>query len=115
MKSDARSTSGSSKKADNKKSGKSPRLSLETVAAMAATPPALRWDVEGVMVRGQPMVIGGPPKSLKTSLALDLAISLATATPFLGHFPVPKQRRVAVFSGESGRATVYETVRRVLR
>lgn len=92
-----------------------PRLTLETVADLATAPPALKWDVDRVMVRGQPMVVGGPPKSLKTTLALDLAVSLATATPFLRHFPVPRKRRVAVFSGESGRATVYETVQRVLR
>lgn len=114
MKSDARTKSGTGTKSNGKKCGTTPRLSLETVAAMAAKPPALRWDVEGVMVRGQPMVIGGPPKSLKTSLTLDLAVSLATATPFLGCFSVPKKRRVAVFSGESGRATVYESVRRIL-
>ena len=115
IKADPKSKPGTGKKPDGKKSGTTPRLSLETVAAMAVKPPALRWDVEGVMVRGQPLVVGGPPKSLKTSLALDLAVSLATATPFLGHFPVPKNRRVAVFSGESGRATVYETARRILR
>jgi replicative DNA helicase len=71
------------------------------------------WLVQGVLVRGQPAVIGGAKKTLKTSLAIDMAVSLGTGTPFLGHFAVPEKARVAVFSGESGEATVQETARRV--
>jgi replicative DNA helicase len=73
------------------------------------------WLVEGFLVRGQPAVFGGPIKTLKTSTALDLAISLASGEPFLGHFPVPRAARVAVFSGESGEATLVETARRIAK
>jgi hypothetical protein len=90
------------------------RLALMSLEELAAKPPALNWLVDGVAVKGQPLVVGGPTKTLKTSLALDLAVSLATRTPFLGRFPVPRRRRVAVFSGESGKATIYETLTRIL-
>jgi hypothetical protein len=64
------------------------------------------WLIEGIAVAGEPLLIGGPKKSLKTSLALDLAISLATGSTFLGRFTVPTPRSVVLFSGESGRHTL---------
>src|SRR5262249_6637560 len=69
--------------------------------------------VEVVFVVGQPIVIGGPYKSLKTSLAADLAISLAAGTPFLGTFPVPRARCTAFLSGESGEVTLRQLATRI--
>jgi hypothetical protein len=71
------------------------------------------WLVTGVLVRGEPAILGGPKKSLKTSLALDLAVSLGTGTNFLNHFAVPGRLRTLVLSGESGPATIQETAFRI--
>jgi replicative DNA helicase len=75
----------------------------------------LQWLVEEIFVCGQPGVLGGPQKTLKTSLAVDMAISLGTGRPFLGHFPVPQARRVALISGESGEAALQDLATRVAK
>jgi hypothetical protein len=67
-----------------------------------------------ILVKDQPGVIAGPSKAMKTSIAVDMAVSLASASPFLGEFHVPIACNVAVVSGESGRATLKETALRVI-
>ncbi len=73
----------------------------------------LRYAIDGLVVDGQPTIVGGPHKSLKTSLLLDLAISLASGGYFLGRFRVAEPKNVAIFSGESGMATLAETAKRI--
>ncbi len=67
------------------------------------------------MVANQPLVIGGGKKTLKTSIMIDLVVSLVTGTQFLSYFAVPRKVRVGVISGESGGATIRDCVRRVCR
>jgi hypothetical protein len=71
--------------------------------------------VNRVLAAGQPCIIGGPKKCLKTSVLADLVISLATGTPFLAHpaFLVPNRVKVCFLSGESGDFTLQETAQRV--
>ena len=70
-----------------------------------------RFLVRGVLVEGQPMVVGGRSKTLKTSVVCDLAISLGSGTPFLGKFDAHRVN-VGFWSGESGAAVVRETAKR---
>ena len=50
------------------------------------------WLIPNILINRQPAVIGGRPKTLKTSIALDMAISLASGKPFLDTFAVPTCR-----------------------
>jgi len=45
-------------------------------------------------------LIGGAPKCSKTWLGLDLALSVATGTPCLGHYAVPEPGPVLVYLAE---------------
>ena len=72
-----------------------------------------RWLVKQILVAGQPAVIGGPKKAPKTSLVIDLAISLSSGRPFLHRFVTPQPVTVLVLSGESGQAAILDTAQRI--
>ncbi len=65
--------------------------------------------VERCFVRGQPCVLGGPPKVLKTSVAMDLSTSLCTGTKFLNRFRVYRKVRTVFLSAESGEGPLQDT------
>ena len=72
-----------------------------------------RFLVKKTLVAGQPCMIAGPKKALKTSITVDLVISLVTGSPFLGQLEVLERCKVAILSGESGLDTLRATAERV--
>ncbi len=70
--------------------------------------------IQDVLIEGQPMIVGGPKKCLKTSILLDLALSLGSGLSFLGRFEVVKPCKVLVMSGESGLATILNAINRIM-
>jgi len=71
-----------------------------------------RFLVKNVLIAGQPCVIGGRTKSMKTSIAVDLAVSLGSGTKFLNTFAT-EQVNVGFWSGEVGETTIRETALRI--
>lgn len=86
-----------------------------TAAQLDAGDYRTEFLIQGTMIAGQPLIVAGGKKCLKTNILLDAAISLATATPMLGTLEVTRSCRVLVMSGESGLATIQETCRRICR
>lgn len=89
-----------------------PRVDLSNVEG--ATEQVL-YDVSGIVASRQPGLVIGAPKTLKTTIGCDLALSIATATPFLNRFTVPRACNVLFASGESGEPTLRETIARIAK
>jgi len=86
-----------------------------TCKELSAAEFPLEYLIPNILVAGQHGVIGGRQKTLKTSIGIDLAISLATAGHFLGYFKVARGCQVAMMTGESGLATIRETADRIAK
>jgi hypothetical protein len=66
-----------------------------------------RWLVEGLWTRGVG-IIGGLPKSCKSWLGLDLALSVASDTPCLGRFRIHDPGRSLIYMAEDTASVVKE-------
>src|SRR5215211_8881435 len=71
------------------------------LARVAAAGPAA-WLIQGVWPRDAYGVFAAEDKAGKTWAILDLACSVATGVPWLGHFACPPTGPVLVFLGEGG-------------
>jgi hypothetical protein len=76
---------------------------------------AQRWLVDGLWGDSSVGLIGGAPKCSKTWLGLDLALSVATGTPCLGRYPVPRPGPVLVYLAEDALTVVRERVEGMVR
>jgi len=84
-----------------------------TSAELAGGDYSVDYLIEHTLVAGQPLLVAGAMKTLKTTLLIDAAISLGSAGYFLGKLKANRPCRVAVMSGESGMQTIQETAIRV--
>lgn len=62
------------------------------------------WLIEQLWLREAVGIVGGPPKLLKTWLALEMAVSVALRSPCLGAFPVHASGPVLLFAAEDSQA-----------
>ena len=68
--------------------------------------PERRWLIESLWARAGVGVLGGAPKSCKSWLGLDLAISVASHTPCLDTFDVHDPGPVLLYMAEDAAATI---------
>lgn len=92
-----------------------PEFEFETITSPELNAADYRQEflIDNILVRGQPAVVAGPRKALKTNSCIDLALALGSAGLFLGRFNVSTAVRVGMMSAESGPATIQETARRI--
>jgi len=67
-----------------------------------------RWLIQTLWTRAGVGIIGGLPKSAKSWLALDMALSVATKTPCLGAFAVDDPGTALIYMAEDNSAVVKE-------
>ena len=64
------------------------------------------WLLQNLWAAASVGIVGGPPKSCKTWLALDMIVSLASATPCLGRYKPKGKGRVLLYAAEDSQATL---------
>jgi hypothetical protein len=87
-----------------------PLLPIVRVGQIPNQDEAQRWLIEDLWGASSVGVIGGAPKCSKTWLGLDMALSVATATPCLGRYAVPERGPVLVYLAEDALPIVRERV-----
>jgi hypothetical protein len=65
-----------------------------------AEPDNTRWLIEDVWIAGGVGFVAGEPKTKKSFLTLEMAISVASGQKMLNRFRVPQQGAVVLFNGE---------------
>jgi len=81
-------------------------LPIVHASAIEAAPQGQEWLVDGLWGAQAVGIVGGNPKSCKTWLALDLALSVASGTPALGTYAVPRAGPVLLLAAEDPPPTV---------
>jgi hypothetical protein len=81
-------------------------LPFQRASQLSTTGPQTQWLVEGLWAEQAVGILGGEPKSCKSFLALDIALSVASGTACLRQFPVPRAGKVLLFPAEDSLAIV---------
>jgi len=71
------------------------------------------WMVNGIWSEGAHGLIAGEPKTYKSVISMDLAVSVASGTPFLGHFPIPKTGPALLIQEENDPGDVQDRLLRI--
>ncbi|HFD38898.1 MAG TPA: AAA family ATPase [Anaerolineae bacterium] len=83
-------------------------LPVKRAGELEVKTPEQRFLVESLWLDDSVGIIGGFPKSGKTWAGLDLAISVASGSPCLGHFPVGRRGPTMVYLAEDALPMVRE-------
>lgn len=78
----------------------SERLPVALAGALPSVPEEKRWLIEGLWSTEAVGVIGGEPKTMKTTAALSMAVTVAAGVPCFGRFAAAQTGRVLLYAAE---------------
>ena len=90
-------------------------LTTVTVGAIEPSPEGERWLVRSLWPASAVGLIAGTPKVCKTWLSIDLAVSVASGTSCLQHFPVDLPGPVLAFFAEDSLVRIHERIEGIAR
>jgi KaiC/GvpD/RAD55 family RecA-like ATPase len=104
---------GSDAVRDNEESGSLPFVGYSSFMAMAMEEP--KWLIENLWTASSHGIIGGEPKTQKTTLAIALALSVASGLPFLGdaRYPVGQSGPVLMVQEENAPWMMQDRMRKM--
>lgn len=86
-------------------------LSMRALSQLAE--PAEQWVFEGVLPLDANVLVAGYPKSHKTNVLLEIGVSAASGTPFMGHFLTPVRRRAGLVLMEDRAHRIRKRLQRI--
>ena len=90
-------------------------LPFVRASELAICRPEQRWLIEELWAACGVGVIGGAPKSCKSWLGLEMAVSVASGTPCLGKFKPARRGRALLYMAEDADHTVRERLEALCR
>jgi AAA domain len=93
--------------------GPRPHLEFRTIRELRAyvkAQGARQYLTRGIWPAGAYGVLAGEQKTQKTYNGVDLAVSVASGTPWLDHFEVDIQGPVLIFAGEGGEGSILRRI-----
>jgi len=76
-------------------------LPIVRAADLDEAAPEARWLVRDIWGRQAVGIVGGPPKCCKSWFGLDMAVSIASGTPCLGHFEAERGRTLVYLAEDA--------------
>lgn len=72
------------------------------------------WAVKGFWLKGSNGIVAGEPKTFKSTITLDLAISIASGKPFLDRYPVEETGPVIIVQNENAEWIIQDRLERMM-
>ncbi|OQW53814.1 MAG: hypothetical protein A4S09_06245 [Proteobacteria bacterium SG_bin7] len=90
-------------------------LKIKSIQDLESVQHEDRWLIESIWLDQGIGILVAPPKSNKTWLGLEMALSITTGTPFLGQYPVPRAKRVLFLNAEDRESIQKERLDMMMR